>query len=219
MELKDFQARALIGLAFRVGGRVEKLSELKPKLELSHRQRLLQEKLVEVSKGPRGAKSMELTETGWRWVSENLQHSMPKGSEILADVLKSVSQFLAANDIGFGDFVSAQKVLNTQRYTDAERSQYSLEISDLVLSHIHQLTGGSSGERVRLADLKSRLGDVPKKVFDRALLDLQNSDSIALGSLDFKPDIRQEDEEAAVMVGGEARHILYLRGQLNDASN
>ena len=70
---------------------------------------------------------------------------------------------------------------------------------------------GVYGQRVRLADLRAHLADVPRPDLDSVLQELERSQAAALYPLDDPREIRPEDEEAALPnSSGADRHVLYL---------
>jgi hypothetical protein len=73
-------------------------------------------------------------------------------------------------------------------------------------------TGGVWNQRVRLSDLRRRLGDVAKEAFDAALLKMQQASQLVLFRLDNQREITDADREAALNVGGEPRHVLHMVG-------
>ncbi len=215
LELKAVQARALVRLAFTEGGKVARLTDLKPKLTPKDRQKLVQARLLETGKGPKGAKSLELTEAGWRWVSENLSRPMPKGSELLGDVLRYVDRFLKSNEAALVDLVSARNIRpgrQPENGLPGGAANFRQDaFKQLLLKESLGLNNGRANQRVRLSDLRPRLGFVPREVVDGALFELQNEGAIVLYPIDYAPDITAADEEACVRVGGEPRHILYVQ--------
>jgi hypothetical protein len=209
MKLKPVHARALVRLAFSEGGRVDRLKDLKLELKKKDRQELVQAKLLETGRA-RGSQWLELTESGWRWVSENLRHQMPRGSGLLSDVLGYIDRFLKANNGALADLIGARNIRTNP--TAAGPTGIPEEgIKQLILQESLALNGGRANERVRLSQLRMRLSVVPRHSVDRALFELQDAGLIVLYPLDYLPDITAEDEGACVRVGGEPRHILYVR--------
>src|SRR5436305_3964087 len=72
-----------------------------------------------------------------------------------------------------------------------------------------QLSGdGVYGTRIRLADLRSELADVPRQEVDRALLELEQTDAASLMPIDDPQQILTDDEEAALSSSnGMDRHV------------
>jgi hypothetical protein len=72
------------------------------------------------------------------------------------------------------------------------------------------LTGGSFNKRALLADIRRRLPDVDRDALDDALVRMQRQDDATLMQLDNRPDITQVDREAAIQIGQEPRHIVWI---------
>jgi hypothetical protein len=72
------------------------------------------------------------------------------------------------------------------------------------------LTGGSFNKRALLADIRRLLLDVSRDTLDDALVRMQHQGDATLMQLDNRPDITQADREAAIQIGQEPRHILWI---------
>ena len=68
---------------------------------------------------------------------------------------------------------------------------------------------GKFSTRVRLAALRAALA-VDKVTLDRTLIDMMRRGELALYGLDYRPEITPADEAAELLVGGEAKHIVYM---------
>lgn len=75
-----------------------------------------------------------------------------------------------------------------------------------------RLSGGHRNVRVRLKDLRSMLSGVAREQLDAALLDLQKQGRLVLMHLDDPQERTYEDEQAAIEILGNKRHILYMEG-------
>jgi hypothetical protein len=74
------------------------------------------------------------------------------------------------------------------------------------------LGGGRSKQRVRLAELRLRLPEVSRPELDAVLLLLQSERQLVLYRLDNPAELRPADHEAALLVGGNPRHLVYMEG-------
>ena len=74
------------------------------------------------------------------------------------------------------------------------------------------LGGGRSKQRVRLAELRVRLPEVSRPELDAVLLLLQSERQLVLYRLDNPAELRPADHEAALLVGGNPRHLVYMEG-------
>jgi hypothetical protein len=71
-------------------------------------------------------------------------------------------------------------------------------------------SGGALKTRVRLSDLRSALPQLERKVFDRALMELFETQQISLFPLDNPREIRSSDERDAFNLSGIKQHVVYL---------
>ncbi|WP_397569176.1 hypothetical protein [Schlesneria sp. T3-172] len=103
-----------------------------------------------------------------------------------------------------------------RRIQEEVSSEEPGELSDGLKRRLYdacfQIAGdGVYGVRIRLADLRSRLADVPRPELDNALRELEQSEAASIMPLDDPREIRTADEEAALSNSqGKDRHILYL---------
>ncbi|GAA2681649.1 MULTISPECIES: hypothetical protein [Actinosynnema] len=74
----------------------------------------------------------------------------------------------------------------------------------------HGAAGGGKGGPVRLADLRERLLGVPRADVDRALGELALREGVHLWGEDDQKALTDRDREAALVLGGTARHLLVV---------
>lgn len=67
------------------------------------------------------------------------------------------------------------------------------------------------GARLRLAALRAALPETPRAELDATLRAMQLEDALVLYALDDPAEITASDHAAALAVGGEACHVLYIR--------
>lgn len=150
-----------------------------------------------------------LTDKAWRWAGENLQAEFsPRATAqippTLRGVLARLEAFLVHHGLTLADFLSPpQKVPKPPPLLSTEQ-----RIAAACLA----LTGGVPNLRVRLADLRRELADIPRATLDRTLLAMQQQDRLVLLPLDDPQEITPADTQAVLKVLGHARHILYFRG-------
>lgn len=86
------------------------------------------------------------------------------------------------------------------------------EGNDPVRAAYLALSGGRYEHEVRLADLRMRLPSLTRDQLDRALLDLQREERLTLMAIDDPLRRQSADDAAALTVGGDPRHLVFLRG-------
>jgi hypothetical protein len=72
------------------------------------------------------------------------------------------------------------------------------------------LTSGAFNTRVRLRDLREKLRDLDRAVVDDALLAIQREEGTVLMQLDNRIEITDADRDAALEIGREPRHLLWI---------
>jgi hypothetical protein len=58
--------------------------------------------------------------------------------------------------------------------------------------------------------LRTALEEIERSILDKALLDLQNQGSLVLMHMDDPQERTPADEEAALTIVGQKRHIIYM---------
>ena len=71
-------------------------------------------------------------------------------------------------------------------------------------------SGGRWDVRVRMADIRKKLVDIPPTSLDAILRKMQLDQKLVLYPLDEPSEISPEDDAAAVVAGGRKNHILYM---------
>jgi hypothetical protein len=72
------------------------------------------------------------------------------------------------------------------------------------------VTGGSFNTRALLSNIRERLPDVDRDALDGALKRMQRDDDASLMQLDNRAEITEGDRAAALHIGSEPRHILWI---------
>ncbi|MQY20164.1 hypothetical protein [Nocardia macrotermitis] len=163
------------------------------KLDGESRRRLNEFGLVESNKVNR-AYVHELTERGTRWCATELSGTRPARSGSTGGALYSV---LA----GLGRHLDETK----RSLLDIFRA----DVVGQVEAAYAQLSRGS-GKPVRLTALRDRLDGIPKREIDRALDKLARREDVNVRAEADQKTLTDRDREAAVVLGGTARHLLSI---------
>ena len=185
----------------------------------------------------RGADYAVLTEMGWNWAEHHLDAPLPKKGDAALIVLHQVFELLKvkidAGEISLGRlFASSElatkptgviQITNDEQFSDAIQaiedaplrhasSDLPMDVKQRLYNACFQISGdGVYGVRIRLAELRSKLADVPRPELDNALRDLERTEAAAIMPLDDPREILPVDEAAALSNSqGKKRHILYL---------
>ena len=81
-----------------------------------------------------------------------------------------------------------------------------------ISSAYEKISKGAWNTRVRLSDLRAKLKDIPRDELDATLKKMQGENKLVLMGYDFKVEIKPADIKAAIEVGGDPAHIVYMRG-------
>lgn len=194
---------ALLG---RGGGSFQ--TQLGGKVDSKRRDALKKSGLIQVEK--RGGKGfwLEVTDKGWSWASENLSAPLPTKAQaglVLQAWLSRLEAYMRANNVTLAEILSpgvSKPSLANGAY-DAMRERIRAEY--------RSLAGGAFNKRVLLRDLRDRLSDVSREALDGALLRMAREEGTSLVELDNRREIQPSDRTAAIQIGGEPRHILWIR--------
>jgi hypothetical protein len=201
-ELQTLMLWALLG---RGGSALQK--NIKPEIKKKDRERLVERGLVDVTKVKR-AFQLEVTDAGWAWAKENLAAPLPArstaGGAILQQWLERLGAYLRATATPLSEVLAPRPESHEASRPDTGA------LRDRIRAAYLQVTGGSFNHRALLRDMRMRLGDIDRQVLDAALLRMQIDDDAALLPLDNRAEITDADREAAIQIGAEQRHILWI---------
>lgn len=203
--------------------------DVKPTLDRATRERLADAGLIEWAKrkAPEGRGApihVTLADGGWAWLAANLDADLtsrsPAGTVVLTLLLRGLKRHMERTDASLADILSAPPAsapalpLAFDGDANGRASAPSADLPARIASAYYALSDGRPNVRVRLADLRRRLSDVPREELDRELSDIQVRGEAALYSLDSQAEIGPEDREAAYRTPlGEERYVIYLGGR------
>jgi hypothetical protein len=84
-------------------------------------------------------------------------------------------------------------------------------IDDAIRDAYLALSGGQWETRVRLAPLREQLATFPKEAQDQAFLRMQAVGRLVLYRLDDPQDTFEADRAAALYIGSDPRHLVYMK--------
>jgi hypothetical protein len=181
-------------------------SELKPQPEKADRDALNDEGLITWEK--RGQRIwIEVTDKGWAWATDHLDADLPKssnaGSAILQDWLTQLKAFLQARGLALAD------ILGPQKSPEPLPLDYPALRQRIRAAYL-EITGNKLNTRALLSDIREKLKDIDRATLDEALQRMQRNQEAALYQLDNKVEITNADRAAAIYIGQEPRHILWI---------
>jgi hypothetical protein len=198
-------------------------SRLVPGLTAKERSALIAAGLLETERRGR-ALHLIATDAAWQWASAHLTTELmasKAAGPILQDLLTQLGKFLATRGLVLADLLTSActpelaapggvaTLLGSEPHPKQQHAPLGPvrgRIRDTVLG----LTGGRSRQRVRLAALRERLPELPRRELDSILLAMQSDEQLVLYRLDNPAELRPADEQAALLIGTSPRHLVYL---------
>lgn len=169
-------------------------------------------RLVESEKpGKRGKKvkavTIELTDRAWAWAGDQL--ALPFVTNVntraaMNALLERLAAYLAHARYSLAQFMEAAR-------DGAAGTSTPVDLHERVRATYFEVAG-SWNHRARLTDVRTRLADIPREQLDQALRELLSARRIILYPLDDPRECRADDVAAAIVVGGEPKHIMYMEG-------
>jgi len=203
----------LVLLRLALEGGETKNTDFKPDLKKQDRDRLVNAGLIEAEKrrppkGGRAALYLVLTDEGWAWLAEHLDGELPpqaKPVRTLQKLLACLKAHLDARGYSLADFITGPP--------SATKPGSPADIEKLIELAYLRLSGGRANVRVRLADLRTALPEIPRDRLDATLLAMATRGGVALYPLENPVEIQPQDREAVLRTPtGHERHLIYLGG-------
>jgi hypothetical protein len=174
---------------------------------------LVAEEKRKPAQGGPAATFLELTDAGWHWLGTHATEPMtlnPRATTAptLEALVLKLGNYLHSKQENLADFLHPTSEAPSSA---VEPSAATEGLAGRVAAAYEKITGGRLAVRVRLADLRDALSDVPRDEFDRAIRSLAADGIASLFPLDNPLEIEPRDHEAAVRTpAGDLRHILYM---------
>ena len=200
MDLSKNQHLVLLALLVQGGGAFQK--DVKPEIKAPAREALKRAGLVTTEKRGRKGVWIEVADKGWAYAAENLGADLPK-SQAAAAILQA---FLAR----LGAFLQAQEISLAEFLSPAGATRREAPLAERIRAAYLDVTGGKLNTRALLRDIRARLPDVDRGALDAELLAMYRSEQAALMPEDDRRALTTADHDAALVVAGAPRHILWL---------
>jgi len=205
-EPTPLQTLILWALAVRGGAALQK--DLRPEPKKPDRDALVRAGLLRAGKVGR-ALHIEMTDRGWAWAGANTSALLPtnttNGTAVLGGLLARLGAYMAASEVALADIIRP-----LPRETITKAPAQPAELAGRIRAAYLAESGGAVNRRVRLAAIRTRLADVRSADLDVALVELAQAGGAGLLALDDPTEITPDDNAAAISVGVQARHILWL---------
>ena len=189
---------------------------VKPRIKKADRLALVKAGIILAEQQKRKLK-LEVTDKGWAWAADNLGAELPSksyaGSATLREWLKRLQAFMRANDISLADVLGPQN-LKGQNARSGDSSGQAMDYNALrqrIRTAYLEVTGGSFNKRALLRNLRAKMpSNIDRVTLDEALKRMQREEDASLMQLDNRIDITEADRDAAIRIGSESRHILWI---------
>jgi hypothetical protein len=186
------------------------------------RKQMIDAGFIELEKRGR-ANYVILTDKAWRKAADNFDATISQSkfaADALQALLKRLQIYMRKSNVTLAEIMSpaenveAEKTEYVQEVKPrpAESSSKPVDSEKNVEIAYYKASGGKWNVRVRLTELRKQLPDVPRTELDTLLLKMQKDEKLVLYPLDYRPEIKPEDEQAAIDIGGYQNHIVYMRG-------
>ena len=202
-EQRQAEKQTLVMWALLANGGEGFGNELKPEVDKPEREGLLKAGLISVEKRKR-AYWLSVTDRGWRWAEDHLCDRLPDrsyaGTFILAGWLTHLQTFMRVSNTSLADILVPRKDTTPDH--------------DILREHIRAaylaVTGGNFNRRALLPTFVDacRMLIVTLSIMRSNLCKVEGD--ATLMQLDNRPDITSADQEAAIQIGQESRHILWI---------
>jgi hypothetical protein len=181
---------------------------LKPEIKKAEREALKQAGLIEVEKKKNGAYWLIATDKGWDWANDHLSDPLPQtknSSFVLQAWLLRLESFLKSQDLRLSHVFAVPSKKSPQPVPEPDHA----ELRQRIRSAYHDIAGGFD-RRVLLRDLRPKLKDIDRALVDATLMQMLRDEEVSLMQLDYRPDVSGEDHAAALQIGNEPRHLIWI---------
>ena len=196
-----------------------------PKIKgTEERKQMIDAGLIELEKRGR-ANYVILTDKAWKVAADNFNAPISQSkfaAGVLESLLKQLQIFMQNSNITLAEIMSPAENTETEvekteyveemKLPPAENHSQSVDLETKIRTAYYKASGGKWNVRVRLTELRKQLPDVPRAELDTMLLKMQKDEKLVLYPLDYRPEIKPEDEQAAIDIGGYKNHIVYMEG-------
>lgn len=204
-DLTTLARQALIALMVRGERTTNPDLRKKYRLEVTKpaREELVRHGLISWEKGPRNAIIHELTDKGWARAREEFRSVPPEkvsGAWLLHyATLRHLASLMDRTDFKIADIYAEPDLGPVIAGSVEER------VRDAYLD-----LAETPGDLVRLVDVRQRLTGVDRAEQDRVLLEMDHRREIHLDPDPARTELTQDDHDAAVLIGGEAKHLITI---------
>lgn len=197
------------------------VSKAKPGVDKKKVQPLVDAGLIVLEKRGR-ANHLVLTDRAWQWAEENLDAEFSpraNATPALQGLLPRLKNYLAQSGTPLAELLTAADPATPDPSPDPpatapvpEVAAPSVSIEEAIAQVYLALTGGQWETRVRLSDLRDKLAVYSRDALDGTLRGMQQAGRLVLYRNDDPQDMSDADHAAALYIGSDPRHLVYMKG-------
>ncbi len=172
-------------------------------------------KFIECRKGPKNAFYFSLLDEGWRWCREELARTAPpaagSGGEALYAVLGGLNRFLDRTGYSLAQvFGGLSIVVDDQPTEGASTVPPTADEIEQAIRRAYRELADPAGAWIGLADIRDKLGDIPKPQVDGVLKLMTRMPGVQIEEQTNQKELEARDRVAAVKIGGRDQHLLAI---------
>jgi hypothetical protein len=219
--LTKMQTLILWALLAKAGG-ASAVKNIRPDVKKSDREALVKAGLVASEKRGRDH-WLKITDEGWTWANSHLDADVPTNCPaagvILHGWLTQLKAFMEARGLAVADIFNPQQPSKSQVKSQVKPQPESQpesrpfaypDIRQNIRKAYLQLTRGRFNTRAHLSDIRKKLRNIERDTLDEALIRMQREQEASLYQLDNRIEITDADRAAAIYIGREPRHLLWI---------
>lgn len=194
-------------------GEEPSVSKAKPGVKKKTIAPLLDAGLIVLDKRGNG-NHLVLTDRAWKWAEENLDgefSTRANTTPALLGLLPKLKAYLQQTGTPLAELLNAVEPAAPQPPAEPDAPAQA-PIDEAIRKAYRTLSGGQWETRVRLAQLREHLDAYAREEQDRALLRMQSEGRLVLYRLDDPQDTFEADRAAALYLGSDPRHLIYMKG-------
>jgi hypothetical protein len=197
ISLSNQQALLLWRLLGRGGEALQ--SEFRPKIEKADREALVGSGMVASARRGRSF-NLVVTDRGWRWAQDHLDHPLPPNYRVLQDWLIKLGIFLQKTETTLAALFTENEVTPTPNDARAAIERAYLKV-----------TNGQKSRSVSLAKIRAALPEFDRATVDEALLEiLREGKKATLVRVADKKTLTSADRAAVFKPGSEEFHHIWI---------
>jgi hypothetical protein len=182
-------------------------------LDKEGREKLAGRRLISVREesGPRY--HLSLGDKGGIWCKKELGADVPyragPGGAALYAILALIVPYLERTDATFPDLFLPPAVPQVGNTSPRPKANPTDDIETRIRKAYAELAS-HAGARIKLADLRSQLGNTPKPDVDRVLIQMNRTPDVNITSESNQKTLTDLDRAAVVRIGNQDRHLIAI---------